>query len=104
MKTVDAGEVYTNLNKKNSLLIDVRTDLEYQKGHIDGSIHIPLLQLQDKIQHVAEDINAVIYLYCLSGSRSVVAAETLESLGYTHAYSMTSGLLAWRMKGYPLVS
>ena len=45
-----------------------------------------------------------IYVYCLSGSRSNVAVETMVQLGYKKVFSMTSGLLMWRSKKYPLVA
>lgn len=104
MKHIDVDAVYQAVGKNGAVIIDVRTDEEYQKGHIEKSIHIPLSKLTEQIGSVISNKDTHAYLYCLSGSRSDMGAEILEQLGYTHIYSMTNGLLAWRMKAYPLTS
>lgn len=96
VKKVHDGEI-------NGLLLDVRTPQEYEKGHIKGSINIPLDELTNKVTTIFPDKASTIYVYCLSGSRSNIAVSFMEKMGYTHVCSVTSGLLAWRHKQYPLV-
>ncbi len=88
---------------KNFILLDVRTVGEYSRGKIAASINLPVDEVASKIGSVIPDKNAVIYVYCLSGSRSIYAVDTMIKLGYKQVYDMANGLLAWRVKGYPTV-
>ncbi len=85
---------------KNQIILDVRTAGEYSRGKINPSINIPLDEVACKIGDTIPDKESVIYVYCLSGSRSVHAVDTMIKMGYKNVYNMTSGLLAWRAKGY----
>lgn len=100
---IDSQEVFelTQKNKKIKL-IDVRTPHEYSRGHIEGSKNIQLDEISKKIGKEVSDKEEKIIVYCLSGSRSVVAASELLKMGYKNVFSMTSGLLSWRSKGFPL--
>lgn len=89
--------------KENFVLLDVRTPGEYTRAKIAGSINVPVDEVADKVQTVIPDKNAIVYVYCLSGSRSIPAVQIMQQLGYTHVYNMPSGLLAWRAKGFSTV-
>ncbi|NJD91472.1 MAG: rhodanese-like domain-containing protein, partial [Geobacter sp.] len=64
------------------LLIDVRTEAEWQVEHLQGAILIPYDKIGDEIGKVAPDKNTKIELYCRTGRRSGVALESLKKLGY----------------------
>lgn len=66
-----------------SLWIDVRTLEEYKAGHLEGAVHIPYDEIEQKISAVSADKTADIQLYCRSGRRSGIALETLRRLGYS---------------------
>jgi len=70
--------------------IDVRTEAEYQKGHVDTAINIPHEEIADRITGLELAPDQPIYLYCRSGRRSGIALETLSSLGYTRLTNMGS--------------
>jgi rhodanese-related sulfurtransferase len=75
-------------------LIDVREDREWNLGHAAGAVHMSRGTLESKIDAaVARD--AEIVLYCASGNRSALAAESLAQMGYTTVSSMTGGFRAW---------
>lgn len=100
---ITAEEVWKAIQKKKKVvLLDVRTLHEYSRGNIGGSMNISVEKIQDEVQKQFPDKDSTIYVYCLSGSRSVVAVGALVKMGYKKVYSMTSGLLAWRAMGYPL--
>lgn len=65
----------------NAILLDVRTTGEYQKGHIQGSINIPLNEL-NQVNARIPDQDKMIFVHCLSGSRSSQAVSCLKQLGY----------------------
>ena len=102
---ITADEVYKAISDKtNIIILDVRTPGEYSKGKIEGSINMPVDTISNEVITTFPDKSKTIYVYCLSGSRSNVAVDTMKQLGYTNVFSMTSGLLMWRSKKYPLVA
>jgi phage shock protein E len=72
------------------LIIDVRTEAEWNDGHIDGAILIPYDVIGDRVGTVAKDKAKRIYVYCRSGRRSKIAKETLEQLGYKDVVNLGS--------------
>ena len=101
--SVTAEEVKQALDTKADVIfLDVRTPDEYNKGHLNGALHLPVDTVLEKTASILKDKKKTLYVYCLSGSRSVHATESLRKLGFENAFNMTSGLLAWRAKGYPL--
>lgn len=103
VSSVTAEEVKQALDAKEDVtIVDVRTPEEYKKGHLDGSLLLPVDTVSEQAASLLKDKKKTLYVYCLSGSRSMQATDILLKLGYTKAFNMTSGLLAWRAKGYPL--
>ena len=68
----------------HSLMIDVRTDEEWNAGHIEGAIHIPLSEIKKNIENYEISKDEEILLYCRSGNRSGRAKMILDELGYTN--------------------
>lgn len=88
-------EAKANLDAdKDIILIDIRTKAEYDEGHIPGSIHIPLPELEMRIEEEAPDLDQTIYFYCRSGVRTLTAGAILEYLGYTNLYDI-GGIINW---------
>jgi rhodanese-related sulfurtransferase len=100
---VSAEEVKKAIDTKQKFIIlDVRTPQEYEKGHIQASILLPHDTVSAKVTALIPDKTQKVYVYCLSGSRSAQAAKTMRDLGYADVYTMSNGLLDWRIKKYPL--
>lgn len=76
------------IDHKNTILLDVRTKKEFEKGHIDGFINIPLHELRDRINEL--DTNKTIYVMCLAGQRAYVAERLLRNQGF-NAFSLSGG-------------
>ncbi|ETD72628.1 sulfurtransferase [Pelistega indica] len=85
---VEAPSVETKEAIKTNYLIDVRTQAEFEEGHLNKAIHIPVDDIANKIHTITTNKNAPIYLYCRTGNRSQRAKETLESLGYTQVHNI----------------
>ena len=107
----------TQLNASDDaarVLIDVREPGEYAEGHLPGAINLPRSVLEFKIEaHPAlacstspalADRQRPIVLYCLSGGRSALAADSLQRLGFKDVQSLTGGIVAWRDAGLPLTA
>ena len=72
------------INEAHSILIDVRSKEEWNKGYIEGAQHIPLKNLSTKINEHTRDYDEEILLYCRSGNRSGKAKKILEEMGYVN--------------------
>ena len=70
---------------KSSMIIDVRTQSEWDSGHLDKAVHLPLDTFESGIEGLVKDKNATVYLYCRSGNRSGKALKIMQKLGYTNA-------------------
>ena len=66
------------------IIIDARTQSEYDEGHIPGAIMIPEYEIADRAEKELPDKDQLILVYCRSGRRSKIAAEELVKLGYTN--------------------
>jgi len=64
------------------LLLDVRTEPEWNEGHLQGAVLIPYDKIGEGIAKIAPDKKTKINLYCRTGRRSGIALETLKKLGY----------------------
>jgi phage shock protein E len=80
--------------KKGMVILDVRTNKEYEGGHIPGSIHVPLSDIGDKIKKLKKDKELVVY--CQSGNRSIWAIKRLMGMGYTNLFNLKGGYHAWK--------
>lgn len=102
---ISADEVMTIIQSdKKFILLDVRTEPEFRRGTIPGSVNLPIENAAQTIESIVADKNAQILLFCLSASRSDIVALQLRKLGYKNAFSMTHGLLEWRNKKYPVTA
>lgn len=78
--------------EQSACVIDVRTKKERDKGHIEGSMHIPISELRERLAEIPKDKNIVVY--CQSGQRSYLAYRILKQLEYT-VRSLSGGYLTW---------
>ena len=75
---------------KGALVIDVRTEAEFQERHLPGAINLPLSRLRDEIGRCAPNKEQGLLLHCLSGGRSGIGAGTLRRMGYQHVFNLGS--------------
>ena len=76
------------------IIIDARTQEEYNEGHIPGAIMIPEYEIADRAEKELPDKDQLILVYCRSGRRSKIAAEELVKLGYTNVKEF-GGIIDW---------
>lgn len=86
-RIMDSGE--------ECIILDVREQNEYDEGHIKDAILIPYTEIEDKAETVLLNKNEQILVYCRSGRRSKIAAESLARLGYTNVKEF-GGIIDWR--------
>lgn len=83
-------------------LIDVREKEEFRAGFIPGAVSLPRGFLEIQVEQKVPDKNAPVVLYCAGGTRSALAAKTLQELGYTNVESANPGFVRWKDLGYPM--
>lgn len=90
-------------SKTDVVRVDVRTPEEYEEGHIEGSVLVPVLELE---KHLAldkiPDKGKIFHVYCRRGVRGARAVEILKGLGYINVHNMTGGIESWMEKNYPI--
>ena len=84
------------------VLIDVRSPAERAEKHIDGSVHIPVNHLLDRISEVPRD--RPVLLHCAGGYRSSIAASLLQREGFADVSELAGGIAAWETAGMPVKS
>ena len=100
----DREAVYVNITAQEAreimdtregyVILDVRTQEEYNQGHIPGAILIPDTEIEAKAEEVLADKDQLILVYCRSGRRSKLASEILVELGYTNIMEF-GGIIDW---------
>ena len=102
IREVSATQLKTWMDSGQKLmLIDVREDSEWQAGHATSAIHIGRGTLEREIEKAAPDKAQRVALYCQSGSRSALAADTLQKMGYTNVFSLAGGYTSYQAAGLP---
>src|SRR5213592_3181104 len=85
-------------------LIDVREDNEWQTAHAAGAEHLGKGIIERDIETEVPNKSTELILYCGGGYRSALAADVLQSMGYTNVFSMAGGWKAWKESGAPIES
>ena len=92
-RRLDAGE--------KLVLIDVREESEWARGHLPGAIHLGKGVIERDIEQRLPDAGTKVVLYCGGGFRSALAADNLQKMGYTNVESMDGGWKGWLEAGFP---
>ena len=103
-KENDREAVYVNITAQEAkqimdteedyIILDVRTQEEYDEGHIPGAILIPNTEIEARAEKELSDRDQLILVYCRSGRRSKLASEALVALGYTNIKEF-GGIIDW---------
>ena len=81
-------------SEEGYIILDVRTQAEYDEKHIPGAILIPDYEIKERAEEELTDKDQLILVYCRSGRRSKLAAEALVKLGYTNIKEF-GGIIDW---------
>ena len=81
-----------NKLSQGAILIDVRSNQEYNEGHLQGSINIPDFEIENRVQREIPKKNQQIVLYCQYGGRSRKSYNIMKKIGYTNIYNLYGGL------------
>lgn len=100
INVITANDMITNGSYTNLTILDVRTQSEYDEGHLENSILIPVTELESRIDELSLFKHTEIIVYCRTGSRSATASEILDSNNFTRVFNVLGGITAWESAGY----
>jgi len=102
VREADVHQIKKRLDASEKLiLVDVREDGEWARGHIAGAVHLGKGVIERDVEQAIPDHAAPLVLYCGGGFRSALAADNLQKMGYTNVISMDGGWRVWVEAGYP---
>lgn len=93
-RRMDAGEKF--------ILVDVREESEWSRGHLPGAVHLGKGIIERDIEQRVPDPGAKVILYCGGGFRSALAGDNLQRMGYSNVESMDGGWKGWVEAGFPI--
>lgn len=93
-KKISAEDAKKIIDSENIIILDVRTPEEYNSGHIENAVLLPVTEIPDKAEEILPEKDAKILVYCRSGNRSETAARELINMGYTNVYDF-GGIHSW---------
>jgi rhodanese-related sulfurtransferase len=99
--SVNTLEATMLMNKKDSLVLDVRTAEEFSQGHILGARNIPFDELEGRLKEIDRYKDKPIVVSCGTGNRAGTAAGVLRKHGFTNVVNLSGGIAAWRQAGLP---
>jgi len=104
VKEIDNDQLAPRLKaSKDFLLIDVREESEWNAGHLPHAMHLSKGLIERDIETKVPDLSTPLILYCGGGYRSILAAQSIQKMGYTNVLSMSGGIRGWTEKNLPLV-
>lgn len=101
VKDVDTNGALQLINHKNAFVLDVRQPDEYKAGHMLNAELIPLGKLKERISELEKYKDKPVVVVCRSGNRSGTACAILSKRGFTQAYNMVGGMMAWQKASLP---
>ena len=102
IKEVDVNAALQLINHKNAIVLDVREEKEFKAGHLLNAKLIPLGKLKERIGELEKYKDKHVLVVCRSGNRSGMACATMNKLGFTQAYNLAGGVLAWQKAKLPM--
>jgi len=99
---ISAKQAKDLIDNSGAVVLDVRSDHEFSRGHLEHAIHIPVNSIESRVDELKDFKKRNIVVYCLSGYRSAIACEILAEKGYK-IFNMARGIGDWNRSGYKLV-
>jgi len=100
---MNSDELIEFIELNDAILVDVRTEDEYNSGYIENSLNIDYFSNDFSVNADKLDKNTPIILYCRSGNRSSMSANKISKLGFKEIYNLEGGILEWIEEGNAIV-
>ena len=100
---VSAQEAAALIASSDPFILDVRTEREFNGGHIEGATLLPVQELHKRIGELSAYKERPVFVYCRSGNRSTVAGKALIDAGFTQVINLRRGIAEWHKESLPIV-
>jgi rhodanese-related sulfurtransferase len=100
---ISAADATLLINRRNAMIVDVRTAAEFAGGHLPQARHFALNELETKAAQISKNKKTPLLLICQTGQRAQKAQAVLAGAGYAEIYILQGGLGAWQQAGMPVV-
>jgi rhodanese-related sulfurtransferase len=101
-KAVNPAQLTELVNRENALVLDLRSQADFEKGHIIGAKHLLPSQIEPEGKLLAKAKESPVVLVCATGMVSPAAAEKLVKAGFKRVSVLDGGLTSWQSAGMPL--
>ena len=100
--TLDLTDFAAQLQSNDKVVVDVRGDGEWKAGHLPGSLHLPLGELDGRLGELPRDRPVIVH--CQTGARAAMAASLLRARGFREVSQFPGGFAEWSAAGHPVES
>ena len=91
-----------NIISTGGIILDVRTQDEFERGHIEGAINIDFYHIDFDEQLRRLDKSKPYLVYCKTGGRSSQTVQLMKDIGFQHIYHLAGGITEWLSEGFPV--
>ncbi|HEY5700622.1 MAG TPA: rhodanese-like domain-containing protein [Gammaproteobacteria bacterium] len=103
VKKVSPSDATRLINSEDAIVIDVRNEGEFKKGHILNAVHVPQAFLNDHLAKLEKHREHPVIITCRAGSESSKSGAVLIGRGFQKVYTLNGGILGWEAANLPLV-
>ncbi len=103
IKFVSPTELTLQVNREDALVLDIRSNDDFKRGHITGARNIPLAQLSTQISSLEKAKDAPIIVVCQAGMSAQGAAKQLSAAGFSRVSVLSGGMGKWAEASLPVV-
>ncbi|MBA4284325.1 MAG: rhodanese-like domain-containing protein [Xanthomonadaceae bacterium] len=103
-KRLGALEAVRLINDRDALIVDVRPNADFKKGHLLNAVNIPLAKFGERAAEIGKDKSRPVLVYCALGSSQVEAAARLRALGHAEVYQLKGGMNGWLTASLPVTA
>lgn len=103
-KRLGALEAVRLINDRDALIVDVRPNADFKKGHLLNAVNIPLAKFGERAAEIGKDKSRPVLVYCALGSSQVEAAARLRALGHAEVYQLKGGMNGWLTASLPVTT
>jgi rhodanese-related sulfurtransferase len=100
---ISAAEATQLINRRNAVVIDLRSAAEFSNGHLPSARQVEFAELQAKVGSLAKNKSNPVVLVCQTGQQSHKAVRVVQDAGYAEVHVLDGGLNAWEKAGMPVV-
>lgn len=99
---LNPNQVLQKINQDDALLIDVRSENEFNSGHLPQARHIPTSSIEQRLKEIQKFKEKPVVVYCQTGQRSASAGAKLKKAGFETVHTLHGGLAAWQSANLPI--